>query len=213
MDRLQFERRLWENGVTYVAGVDEAGRGCLFGDVVAAAVVLPRGLVIPDVDDSKKLSAAKREELYAVVVEKAVAVGVGRVDAGTIDRINIRQAVRLAMKRAIEQLGLCPEHVLIDAETIDVALPQTPIVRGDSLSQSIAAASIVAKVTRDRLCAEWDAAFPQYGIARHKGYGTKEHREAVLRFGPTPLHRMTFLSKWGVGDVVQMSLPILETGG
>lgn len=213
MDRLQFERRLWENGVTYVAGVDEAGRGCLFGDVVAAAVVLPKGLVIPDVDDSKKLSAAKREELYAIVMEKAVAVGVGRVDAGTIDRINIRQAVRLAMKRAIEQLGLCPEHVLIDAETIDVALPQTPVVRGDSLSQSIAAASIVAKVTRDRLCAEWDAAFPQYGIARHKGYGTKEHREAVLRFGPTPLHRMTFLSKWGVGDVVQMSLPILETGG
>jgi len=196
-----------------VAGVDEAGRGCLFGDVVAAAVVLPKGLVIPDVDDSKKLSAAKREELYAIVMEKAVAVGVGRVDAGTIDRINIRQAARLAMKRAIEQLGLCPEHVLIDAETIDVALPQTPVVRGDSLSQSIAAASIVAKVTRDRLCAEWDAAFPQYGIARHKGYGTKEHREAVLRFGPTPLHRMTFLSKWGVGDVVQMSLPILETGG
>lgn len=213
MDRLQFERRLWDEGLTYVAGVDEAGRGCLFGDVVAAAVILPKGLELPGVDDSKKLSPARREELYALIMEKAVAVGVGRVDAGTIDRINIRQAARLAMKRAVEQLGVRPEHVLVDAETVDVVLPQTAVVRGDSLSQTVAAASIVAKVTRDRLCLEWDEAFPQYGIARHKGYGTKEHREAVSRYGPTPLHRKTFLAKWGAEDEGQMVLPILETGG
>lgn len=193
-DRLAWERELWAKGLTLVAGVDEVGRGCLFGDVVAAAVVLPAGLTIEGIDDSKRLSRKKREALYEEIVGSAVAWAVGRVDAATVDRINIRQAARLAMKLAVENLGLVPQHLLVDAETVPVDLPQTAIIKGDAKSQSIGAASIVAKVTRDRLCEDvWEALYPGYGIASNKGYATREHREALLALGPTPLHRRTFL--------------------
>ena len=193
-DRLKFEEELWSRGITAVAGVDEVGRGCLFGDVVAAAVILPPGFVLEGVNDSKQLSEKKREELYERIITEAVAWSVARVDAETIDRINIRQASRLAMKQAVLGLKVTPEHVLIDAESIDLDVPQTPIIKGDALSQSIGAASVVAKVTRDRLCKEvWDALYPGYGIAVHKGYATKAHRDAILRLGPTPLHRRSFI--------------------
>jgi len=195
-DRLHFEKELWARGLTAVAGLDEVGRGCLFGDVVAAAVVLPPGLVLEEIDDSKKLSEKKRERLYDVIVERAVAWSVARVDAATIDRINIRQASRLAMKQAVESLAVRPEHLLVDAETVPGDVPQTSIIKGDARSQTIGAASILAKVTRDRLCREvWDALYPGYGIAEHKGYATKEHREALLALGPSPLHRKSFLGK------------------
>lgn len=191
---LDYERELWEQGYRHIAGIDEAGRGCLLGDVVAAAVVLPEGLEIPGVDDSKKLSAKKREELYELIMDKAVSVGIGRVDAQTIDRINIKQAARLAMKLALEQLTPQPDYLLIDAEKVESPIRQLSIIQGDARSQSIAAASIVAKVTRDRLCLEWDLAYPEYGIAVHKGYGTKAHRAAVQEYGACPIHRRSFLS-------------------
>jgi len=194
IDRLSFERDLWAQGLTLVAGVDEVGRGCLFGDVVAAAVILPVGLILDEINDSKQLSEKKREKLYEIIIREAAAWSVSRVDAETIDRINIRQASRLAMKQAIEGLAPAPEYLLIDAETVELNVSQMPIVKGDARSQSIGAASIVAKVTRDRLCSEiWDALYPGYGIGSHKGYATKEHREAILRLGPTPLHRRSFL--------------------
>ncbi len=190
-----YERDLYAQGAVHIAGVDEVGRGCLFGDVVAAAVVLPKGIVIEGIDDSKKLSEKRRETLFQIIMEEAAAVAVARVDAPTIDSINIRQASRLAMKRAVEGLQARPDYLLVDAETVDVPLAQLSIIHGDALSQSIAAASIVAKVTRDRLCLEWDTQFPEYGIAGHKGYATKTHRERLLTFGPSPMHRRSFLGK------------------
>lgn len=194
VDRLGFETPLWSQGLTAVAGLDEVGRGCLFGDVVAAAVILPPGLVLDGINDSKQLSEKRREQLYEEIVGSAVAWSVSRVEAAVIDRINIRQASRLAMKQAVLGLGVVPDHLLIDAETVDLDIPQTSIVKGDALSQSIGAASILAKVTRDRLCTEvWDLLYPGYGIGGHKGYATKEHREALLRLGPTPMHRRSFL--------------------
>lgn len=191
-----YEIDIWSKGYSNIAGVDEAGRGCLFGDVVAAAVVLPEGLIIDGVDDSKKLTEKRREELYDLIMAEALAVGVGRVDSETIDRINIRQASRLAMKIAVDALQVRPDYLLIDAESVGVAIPQLSIIHGDALSQSIAAASIIAKVTRDRLCAEhWDLNYPEYGIAIHKGYATKMHRERLLAHGPSPMHRKSFLGK------------------
>ncbi|HZG84420.1 ribonuclease HII [Paenibacillus sp.] len=203
---LTYENELWAQGVAAVAGVDEVGRGCLFGDVVAAAVVLPRGCRLDGVDDSKKLSEKQREALLPAIESQAIAIGVGRVDAETIDRINIRQASRLAMKRAVEALGTAPEHLLVDAESVDLPIPQTAIIHGDALSLSIAAASIVAKVTRDRLCLEWDAMYPEYGIAAHKGYATKFHRERLIEFGPSPLHRQSFLGKVMAERLTQLEL-------
>ncbi|TFE25024.1 ribonuclease HII [Cohnella luojiensis] len=195
INRLEYEASLWSRGLTAVAGVDEVGRGCLFGDVVAAAVILPAGLVLEEVNDSKQLSEKKRDRLYDQIVEEAIAWSVARIEASVIDSINIRQASRLAMKQAVLGLSIAPEHLLVDAETVDLAIEQTAIIKGDSLSQSIAAASIVAKVTRDRLCTEiWDTLYPGYGIAGHKGYATKVHREALLELGPSPLHRRSFLN-------------------
>jgi len=194
VNRLFYETALWSQGVTAIAGVDEVGRGCLFGDVVAAAVILPIGLVLDEVNDSKQLSEKKRDRLYEIIIAEAVAWSVARVEAAVIDSINIRQASRLAMKQAVQGLGAAAEHLLVDAESVDLPIEQTAIIKGDSLSQSIAAASIIAKVTRDRLCTEvWDELYPGYGIAGHKGYGTKVHREALLALGPTPLHRRSFL--------------------
>ncbi|MEI0739932.1 ribonuclease HII [Paenibacillus sp. JTLBN-2024] len=192
-DLLKHEKEYWEQSYRYIAGIDEVGRGCLFGDVVAAAVILPAGLVLEGVDDSKKLSEKKREALYEQILDQAVDVSVGYADAETIDRINIKQAARLAMKRAVLGLSVAPDVLFIDAEKVDVDLPQLSMIKGDASSQSIAAASIVAKVTRDRLCkGEWEAKYPEYGIAIHKGYATKFHREQILALGPTPMHRRSF---------------------
>lgn len=190
---LDYESKLWEQGVCRIAGIDEVGRGCLFGDVVAAAVIMPQGLVMEEIDDSKKLSEKKREKLYDDIMAVALGVGVAFVDSATIDRINIKQAARLAMKRALAQLSPPPDYLLVDAEKVDSPLPQLAVIHGDALSQSIAAASIVAKVTRDRKCLEWDLAYPEYGIAIHKGYATKLHRERIASLGPSPLHRRSFL--------------------
>ncbi len=192
---LDYEKELWANGYSLIAGVDEVGRGCLFGDVVAAAVILPQGLVIEGVNDSKKLSEKRREVLYDMIREQALAIGIGYADAETVDRINIKQAARLAMKQALDKLEIKPDHLLVDAEKVDVPLPQLAIIHGDALSQSIAAASIIAKVTRDRMCLHWDLDYPEYGLAIHKGYATKQHREALEAHGPSPLHRRSFLGK------------------
>ncbi|NBD22488.1 ribonuclease HII [Paenibacillus glycinis] len=192
----EFEKPLWEQGYRSLAGIDEVGRGCLFGDVVAAAVILPEGLVLDGINDSKKLSEKKREELYWQIVDCAEAWAVSRVDSSVVDDINIKQAARLAMKQAVETLGVQPAYLLVDAEKVDIALPQLAIIKGDARSQSIAAASILAKVTRDRLCRdEWDKLYPAYGIAIHKGYATKLHREKLLEHGPSPMHRQSFLGK------------------
>jgi len=190
---LEFETKAREEGAIHVAGVDEVGRGCLFGDVVAAAVILPDGAIHEDIRDSKQLAEKKREMLYGWITEHAVAWSTARVGPDVIDRINIKHAARLAMKMAVEALAVQPDRLLIDAETVDSAIPQTPIIKGDQRSLSIAAASIVAKVTRDELCREWDRMYPEYGIAIHKGYATRAHREAIERFGPSPLHRRSFL--------------------
>ncbi|WP_127585748.1 ribonuclease HII [Paenibacillus koleovorans] len=192
---LEYEKGLWERGIRQIAGIDEVGRGCLFGDVVAAAVILPEGLELEGVDDSKKLSEKRREELYEVIMKHAIAVGIGHVDAATIDQINIKQAARRAMKLALEQASeqVQPDYLLVDAEKVDSPIAQLAVIHGDALSQSIAAASIVAKVTRDRQCRFWDLEFPEYGIAVHKGYATKVHREAIVEYGATPMHRKSFL--------------------
>jgi ribonuclease HII len=193
---LEFEQSLWQEGYKSIAGVDEVGRGCLFGDVVAAAVILPQGLVLEGVDDSKKLSEKKRDQLYELILQECVAWSAARVNAKKIDEINIKQAARLAMKHAVEGLHTPPDYLLVDAEKVDLALPQLPLIKGDARSQSIAAASIVAKVTRDRLCAgEWEEQYPEYGLAVHKGYATKLHRERLLEHGPSKQHRRTFLGK------------------
>lgn len=203
-DLLVHEKECWAKSYQHIAGIDEVGRGCLFGDVVAAAVILPAGLVLEGVNDSKKLSEKKREELYDQILEQAVAVSVGYVDAATIDRINIKQAARVAMKKAVLGLAVAPDYLLVDAEKVDVDLPQLSIIKGDATSQSIAAASIIAKVTRDRLCkGEWEARYPEYGIAIHKGYATKLHREQIMALGPTPMHRRSFLKNL---EVVQETL-------
>jgi ribonuclease HII len=190
---LEHESQFWGQGYTLIAGIDEVGRGCLFGDVVAAAVILPQSLVLEEIDDSKKLSEKKREFFYDTIMKEAIAIGVGLADVLTIDEINIKQAARLAMKQAVGKLSTAPDSLLIDAEKIDVELPQMAIIHGDALSQSIAAASIIAKVTRDRMCMEWDAMYPEYGIAVHKGYATKRHRDMLIKYGPTPLHRKLFI--------------------
>lgn len=194
-EMLRYERECWKEGYQCVAGIDEVGRGCLFGDVVAAAVILPPELELEGVTDSKKLSDKKRDMYYEQIMDKALAVGIGFVSAQVIDEINIKQAARLAMKQAVERLQLAPDYLLVDAEKVALNIPQLSIIKGDANSQSIAAASIIAKVTRDRLCqTEWEAKYPEYGIAIHKGYATKLHREQIVALGPTPMHRRSFLS-------------------
>ncbi|NMO96461.1 ribonuclease HII [Paenibacillus lemnae] len=202
-DLLAYEREYWDRYV-HIAGIDEVGRGCLFGDVVAAAVILPQELVIEGINDSKKLSAKKRDALYELIMDKALAVGVGRVDAQTIDQINIKQAARKAMRIAMDGLMVKPDFLLVDAEKVECDIPQLAIIKGDANSQSIAAASIVAKVVRDRLCEnEWNQLYPQYGISIHKGYATKHHREQLQLHGPTAMHRRSFLKNM---ETVQLSL-------
>jgi ribonuclease HII len=192
---LEYERSLWEQGFQYIAGVDEVGRGCLFGDVVAAAVILPQGLLLEEVNDSKKLTPRKRELQYEIIKKEAIAIGVGIVDVAMIELINIKQASRLAMKLAVENLDPAPDYLLVDAEKVSVDFTQLAIIHGDAVSQSIAAASIIAKVTRDRMCLQWDLQYPEYGIALHKGYATKLHRERLRELGATSMHRQSFLKK------------------
>ncbi|MEW9697742.1 ribonuclease HII [Paenibacillus sp. SI8] len=192
---LEVEKKIWGQGFTRIAGIDEVGRGCLFGDVVAAAVILPMGYVLEGVNDSKKLSEKKRDFFYDQIMREAIAVGIGIVDVTTIEEINIKQAARLAMKQAVGQLSVIPDYLLVDAEQVDLDIRQEAIIHGDALSQSIAAASIIAKVTRDRMCVDWDEEYPEFGISVHKGYATKHHREMLLRYGPTPLHRKLFIRK------------------
>ena len=181
---------------TYICGIDEVGRGPFAGPVVAGAVILPKDDPILYLNDSKKLSEKKREALYNEIMERAVATGIGIVSPARIDEINILQATFLAMQRALDKLEVRPGLALIDGNRAkDFGLPVRTIVKGDSLSASIAAASILAKVTRDRLMEELDEAYPQYGFAVHKGYGTKRHYEALREYGPCPIHRRTFLKK------------------
>lgn len=178
-----------------ICGVDEAGRGPLAGPVVAAAVILPEGFFIPGVNDSKKLTAAKREALYDVILASAIAAGTGIVGHEEIDSINILQATFRAMHQALAALSVVPGHILVDGNRFSgTGIPFTTIVDGDALSHSIAAASIIAKVTRDRLLCDYDRLYPAYGFARHKGYGTAQHRAAIVAHGPCPIHRRTFLS-------------------
>jgi len=187
-----FERDLLARGVKLVCGIDEAGRGPLAGPVVAACVVLDPSIEIPGLNDSKKLTEKKRDTLCKAICEKALDFGVGIVEAEVIDRINILEATKIAMMLAIEDLNRPPEHLLIDALGLPVNIPQTPLIKGDARSASIAAASIVAKVTRDRIMVALDMEHPQYGFAGHKGYGAKSHMEAIKEHGPCPAHRKSF---------------------
>ncbi len=188
----EFERQY--EGCALICGVDEAGRGPLAGPVVAGAAILPKDQVILYLNDSKKLSEKRREELFLEVKEKAVAWSVGIVSPGRIDEINILQATYEAMREAIKGLQLVPDVLLNDAVTIPgIEITQVPIIKGDAKSVSIAAASVLAKVTRDHMMVEYDQLYPEYGFAKHKGYGTAAHTAAIREFGPTPIHRMSFL--------------------
>lgn len=196
MDKLKFERWLWQQGLTHVAGVDEAGRGPLAGPVVAAAVVFPKDYFLAGVDDSKKLSHDRREQLYPQILANCRSFGVGIVSVAEIDQINIYQAAMLAMRLALDQLSPAAQHVLVDGRrNPKIDLPQTSIIKGDGLSFTIGAASIIAKVTRDRLMLDCHRAFPQYGFDKHKGYATRSHLAALQQHGPCELHRRSFRPK------------------
>lgn len=205
LQRLEEEReRIWNLGsyereyasFGYICGIDEVGRGPLAGPVVAGAVILPKDCEILYINDSKKLSAAKREELYDVIMEQAVATGIGMVSPARIDEINILQATYEAMREAISKLAVTPDILLNDAVTIPgVSIRQVPIIKGDAKSISIGAASIIAKVTRDRLMVEYDKIMPEYGFASNKGYGSAAHIDAIKKYGPSPIHRNSFIRK------------------
>lgn len=196
-DLWQIENDCYAGGFDLICGVDEAGRGPLAGPVCAAAVILPRGLVIPGLNDSKKLTDKRRRELFDIIVAEAEAYGIAFASEQEIDEINILQATFLAMERAVSQLSVKPDLALVDGNRAPkLPLPVKTVVKGDSLSANIAAASILAKVTRDRLLEELDETYPAYGFSVHKGYGTKRHYEALRENGPCPVHRMTFLKKF-----------------
>lgn len=193
MDKmLDYENNLYSNGVTFIAGVDEVGRGPLVGPVVAAAVILPRGFVDERINDSKKLSEKKRNDLYKIICDNAVSIGIGVISNHRIDKINIYEATKEAMKEAINNLDVAPEYVLIDAIKLDINIPFISIIKGDSKSQSIAAASIIAKVTRDKMMYELDKKYPMYDFKNNKGYGTKKHVDAIKKYGVILEHRRSF---------------------
>lgn len=208
-DELKRQALMWEyehaaaaEGYRLVAGVDEAGRGPLAGPVFAAAVILKEGAVIDGINDSKKLSEKKREELFEKIKENAVAYSVYSADEKTIDDVNILNATYMAMNGAVDGLAVMPDFVLIDGNSIkNMQTPHRTVVKGDAKSISIAAASILAKVSRDRFMAEMAEKYPEYGFEKHKGYGTKAHNEAILKYGPSPIHRRTFLKKL-LGDKI-----------
>lgn len=189
----EYEENAYTNGIKLIGGIDEAGRGPLAGPVVAACVILPQDVFIENLNDSKKLTPAMRDTLYDEILSKAVAYGIGIADEKCIDEINILNATKRAMKMAIDTVNPCPELLLIDAVKLQgIDIPQIPIIKGDSKSISIAAASILAKVTRDRLIEEMDAVYPVYGFKKHKGYGTEEHINAIKNYGICPIHRISF---------------------
>ena len=189
---LRYEKELYQAGYQRIAGIDEVGRGPLAGPVVAAAVILPPGCKIKWLNDSKKIPKKKHQEIYQAVMDKALAVGIGLMDSEIIDQVNIYEATKLAMKEALSKLSLKPDYLLIDAMKLDVEIPQESIIKGDANSLSIAAASIVAKVTRDKLMTDYDKEFPGYDFAQNAGYGTKSHLQGLERNGVTPIHRKTF---------------------
>lgn len=195
MPDFEIETLAREKGYKYICGVDEAGRGPLAGPVCAAAVILPDNCEIDGLNDSKKLSEKKREALYDVIIEKAIAYAVCYGTLEEVETVNILQATFLAMNRAIDELSVKPDYALIDGNRVpkDIKIPCETVVKGDSKSYSVAAASILAKVTRDRLMEEYDILYPQYGFAKHKGYGTAVHYAAIKEYGPSPVHRLTFL--------------------
>lgn len=194
MPDYSIENELHEKGYEYVCGVDEAGRGPLCGPVFAAACILPDGLVIDGLNDSKKLTEKKREALFDVICENAVAYCIASADVEEIDELNILEADLLAMRRAIDGLSQKADFAIIDGNVArDFQIPAAPVIKGDAKSMSIAAASVLAKVSRDRICVELDREYPQYGIAKHKGYGTREHMDALKKYGPSPIHRKKFI--------------------
>ena len=192
IDLLKYEKELYKQGIKFICGVDEVGRGPLVGPVVAAAVILPINYHLDGLNDSKKLSEKKREELYPKIIKDAICYGVGMIDAGTIDEVNIYEATKLAMYEAINSLKIKPEHVLIDAMPLNLSMPSTSIIHGDAQSASIAAASIVAKVTRDHMMDELDDLYPMYGFRKHKGYPTKFHLEMLEKYGPLDNYRFSY---------------------
>lgn len=195
----RYEREAYNKGCRYVAGIDEAGRGPLAGPVIAACVILPQNVHIEKLNDSKKLSPKQRDELYDIVIQQAIAYGIGIVDEKVIDEINILNATKKAMKAAVDSLAIKPDMLLIDAvELPEMGIPYLPIIKGDALSVSIAAASILAKVTRDRILDDMDELYPQYGFKKHKGYGTEEHINAIKKYGICPIHRISFTKNFTV---------------
>ena len=189
---LAYEKELYTQGIQLIAGVDEVGRGPLAGPVVAAAVILPKACKIPGLNDSKKIPKSKHKEIYEAVLQNAIAIGIGVKDNHVIDQVNIYEATKLAMMEAIGQLGPQPQHLLIDAMKLDLPIPQTSIIKGDANSLSIAAASIVAKVTRDQMMEEFDREYPGYDFAQNAGYGTAKHLAGLDKLGVTPIHRRSF---------------------
>jgi ribonuclease HII len=205
-----YEKQAWEAGAQWVAGVDEVGRGSLFGPVVAAAVILDPNYRIRGLRDSKLLPEVRREELAKRILEHCIAWAVAGVDATRIDEINIYQASRQAMLEAVMKLRPAPDHILVDALRLEHPCPQTPIIHGDALSASIAAASIVAKVERDRLIRAWDPVFPVYALGSNKGYYTRRHVQALREHGPSPLHRQSFAPVWMASSPQEMLAFMLE---
>lgn len=189
---LEYENNLYNEGVILIAGVDEVGRGPLIGPVVACACILPVNFYHKDIKDSKKLSEKKREEMYKIIKENAISIGLGIVSEKVIDEVNIYEATKIAMKEAIKNLNITPEHVLIDAMKLELNIPSTSIIKGDAKSESIAAASIIAKVTRDHMLDEMDKEYPMYDLKNNKGYGTKKHLEALQTYGPCKYHRVSY---------------------
>ena len=189
---LEYENELYKKGYKLICGIDEVGRGPLLGPVVTAAVILPIGYYNPEIKDSKKLSEKKREKLFDIISENAIDIGIGIVDEKTIDEINIYEATKVAMKKAIDNLKIKPDYVLIDAMKLDIDIPSNSIIKGDALSESIAAASIIAKVTRDRMIDEIDKEYPMYDLKNNKGYGTKKHLDALNEYGPCKYHRYSY---------------------
>ena len=193
----QTDKQFFDMGINYLCGIDEAGRGPLAGPVVVASVIMPKESMIEGVNDSKKVSEKKREKLYDIILEESISYGIGIIDQEEIDEINILQATKKGLTMALKEMKQKPDAILVDALTgIDtLGIPYKSVVKGDANSYSIAAASIVAKVTRDRIMREWDKVYPEYGFAGHKGYGTAKHIEAIKEFGLCPLHRRSFVKK------------------
>lgn len=191
-DLLKYEKELYKEGITLIAGVDEVGRGPLVGPVVAAAVILPKNYTLEGLTDSKKLSEKKRYAFYAILKKEALAIGIGVIEPEVIDEVNIYEASKLAMLEALRKLKIKPQHVLIDAMPLTLDIPSTSIIHGDALSLSIAAASVIAKVTRDKMMYELDEKYPMYGFKKHKGYPTKEHLKNLKKYGPLENYRFTY---------------------